>query len=225
MPTSRPRRCAQLALDSSGFVRAAVALNSQATAEILEALAGDEMTDYDSTLQMNRYLVKEAVAKSPNINQQTLTFLARDSDENIRASAASNTLLTIDQMKKMVKDVNWLVRNNIAINPSTPEELLIYLSADRIMDVRATAAQNPRTPAEALATLAKDKSWEIREAVARNPKLDGKILDELADHWSWLVREAVAKNSNTPTETIERLAQDPDQSVQKAARERNRASA
>ncbi|MDD4488192.1 MAG: hypothetical protein PHD34_05875, partial [Methanothrix soehngenii] len=46
---------ARLAEDSSGFVRAAVALNRQATSEMLESLAGDEMTDYDSTLQKNRY--------------------------------------------------------------------------------------------------------------------------------------------------------------------------
>jgi hypothetical protein len=35
-----------------------------------------------------------------------------------------------------------------------------------------------------------------------------------------MVREAVAKNPSTPAETLKRLAQDPDQSVQKAARSR-----
>jgi len=47
-------------------------------------------------------------------------------------------------------------------------------------------------------------------------------LDELSRHWSWMVRAAVAENPNTPTETLKRLAEDPDQSVQKATR--NRAS-
>jgi hypothetical protein len=32
-----------------------------------------------------------------------------------------------------------------------------------------------------------------------------------------MVREAVAENPNTPLEIIRKLAQDPDQSVQKAA--------
>ena len=103
----------------------------------------------------------------------------------------------------MVKDVFWEVRNNIAKNPSTPEDLLTYLSMDRIMDVRVTAAQNPRTPAEAL---------------ARNELLEGKILDELSGHWSWMVRVAVAENPNTTAETLKRLAEDLDQSVQKAAK-------
>jgi len=49
-----------------------------------------------------------------------------------------------------------------------------------------------------------------------------RILDELSRHWSWMVRAAVAENPNTPTETLKRLAEDPDQSVQKATR--NRAS-
>jgi hypothetical protein len=56
--------------------------------------------------------------------------------------------------------------------------------------------------------------------VASNPNLEGSILEELAGHWSWMVREAAAKNPNTPAETIRKLAQDPDQSVQKAARSR-----
>ncbi|MDD2756249.1 MAG: hypothetical protein PHS80_12070, partial [Methanothrix sp.] len=63
-------------------------------------------------------------------------------------------------------------------------------------------------------------SWEVREALARNEKLEGKILDELAGHWSWMVRAAVAENPNTPAGTLKRLAEDPDQSVQKAARGR-----
>ena len=88
-----PQALARLAEDSSGYVRSAVALNSRATSEILEMLAADEMVDYDSTLQKNRYLVKEAAAKSPNINPPTLAFLARDSDEHVRAAAASNPLL------------------------------------------------------------------------------------------------------------------------------------
>ena len=96
-----PSTLARLAEDSSGFVRSAVALNNHATSEMLEMLAADEMTDYDSTLQKNRYLVKEAAARNPNINSETLAFLARDSDEHVRASAASNPLLTSDLMSKM----------------------------------------------------------------------------------------------------------------------------
>ena len=130
-----PQALARLADDSSGYVRAAVALNSCVTSEILEMLAADEMVDYDCTLQKNRYLVKEAAAKSPHINPPTLAFLARDPEEHVRAAAAFNILLSVESMGKMVKDVFWEVRNNIAKNPSTPEDLLIYLSADRIMDV------------------------------------------------------------------------------------------
>ena len=111
---------ARLAEDGSGYVRASVALNSQATSEMLEMLAADEMVDYDSTLQKNRYLVKEAAARNPQINFETLAFLARDSDEHVRASAASNPLLTRDLMSKMTKDISWLVRNNIAGNRPPP---------------------------------------------------------------------------------------------------------
>ena len=53
-------------------------------------------------------------------------------------------------------------------------------------------------------------------------RLMAGVLEELAGHWSWMVRAAVAQNPNTPVETLKRLAEDPDQSVQKAARGRMR---
>jgi hypothetical protein len=84
-------------------------------------LAADERTDYDSTLQKNRYLVKEAVARNPRIDSEILAFLALDYDEHVRVSDASNPLLTSDPISKMARDVSWSVRNNIARNPSTPE--------------------------------------------------------------------------------------------------------
>jgi hypothetical protein len=56
-----------LANDRDGFVRAAVALNERTPTEILDDLAADEMMDYDYTLNKNRYLVKEAVARNPKV--------------------------------------------------------------------------------------------------------------------------------------------------------------
>lgn len=56
--------------------------------------------------------------------------------------------------------------------------------------------------------------------VGRNPNLGKEALAKLSTHWSWKVREAVALNPSTPEEILERLAIDPDQSVNKAARER-----
>ena len=53
--------------------------------------------------------------------------------------------------------------------------------------------------------------------MASNSNLNREALEELSCHWSWMVREAVAENPNTPLEIIRKLAQDPDQSVQKAA--------
>ena len=85
--------------------------------------------------------------------------------------------------------------------------------------MRVSVALNVRTPPVALASLASDKSWEVREAVSRNPGLDRKFLEELSSHWAWKVREAVALNPSTPKEILERMSQDPDQSVNKAARE------
>jgi len=103
MPRPTQDAIERLAADSSGFVRAAVAMNSQTPSRILEMLAGDEMVDYDSTLQKSRYLVKEAVARNRNIDQETLEYLARDFDEHVRAAAASNPLMRAELMSRLAR--------------------------------------------------------------------------------------------------------------------------
>jgi len=113
-----------LANDRDGFVRAAVALNERTPTEILDDLAADEMMDYDYTLNKNRYLVKEAVARNPKVAHETLWALSSDGDEHVRASAASNPGIKPDLLAKLSKDPSWLVRDRIARNEATPESLL-----------------------------------------------------------------------------------------------------
>ena len=111
----------RLAGDSDGFVRAAVALNARTPAEVLDDLAADEAVDYDYTLDKNRYLIKEAVARNPNVTQEALRALSSDGDEHVRASAASNPRITPQLLAKLSRDVSWLVRDRIAKNDATPE--------------------------------------------------------------------------------------------------------
>jgi hypothetical protein len=87
------------------------------------------------------------------------------------------------------------------------------------MDVRATVASNPRTPGLIVSPRLGQELGD-QEAVARNLNLSESILEELSCHWSWRVREAVAQNPRTTMKTLEQLAEDPDQSVQKAAKRR-----
>jgi hypothetical protein len=109
-----------LAGDQDGFVRASVALNERTPSDILDDLAADEMMDYDYILNKNRYLVKEVVARNPNVTQETLRALSSDGDKHVRASAASNPEMKPELLAKLSKDSSWLVRDRIARNERHP---------------------------------------------------------------------------------------------------------
>jgi len=57
---------------------------------------------------------------------------------------------------------------HIARNPSTPIELLEYLSKDEDIFVSANVADNPNTPIELLEKLSKDKSRLVRHYAVKN---------------------------------------------------------
>jgi len=209
---------ALLARDADGFVRAAVAINQKTPAPILDELAGDQMTDYDYTINKNRYLVREAVARNPQIDLDALSALSSDQDEHVRSAAASNPQMPPGLLDKLSRDASWMVRDKVARNSATPEDLLNYLSADRIMDVRASVALNAGRPGSPVGAGIGQK-LEVREAWLKIPVGSENPRGTISS-LAWRVREAVALNPNTPMTIIEKLADDPDQSVALASRRR-----
>lgn len=64
-----------------------------------------------------------------------------------------------------------MVRQAVAWNPQTPEEVLRGLAQENDEGIRRDVASNLRTPITTLASLSDDASWEVRRSVAMHPHL------------------------------------------------------
>ena len=57
---------------------------------------------------------------------------------------------------------DWYARYGVALNPSTPNYILEFLSKDENEDVRRTVADNPNTPVSILEKLSEDSYYLVR---------------------------------------------------------------
>ena len=64
---------------------------------------------------------------------------------------------------------DWYARYGVALNPSTPNYILEFLSKDENEDVRSYFAQNPKSSSSTLDYLSKDKNETVRYHVSQNP--------------------------------------------------------
>ncbi len=100
--------------------------------------------------------------------------------------------------KRMVRSPDPAVRRRVAESPSTRPELLYFLAADAVAEVRQAIATNAGTPRQADLLLAKDGEVAVRGAVAQ--KVTGLLPDLSADQALQIERLTV--------ECLEALARD-----------------
>ncbi|UVS37017.1 HEAT repeat domain-containing protein [Bacteroides faecis] len=74
---------------------------------------------------------------------------------------------------ELSKDSDCDVRRSAAGNPNTPVDVLVELSKDSDCDVRRSAAGNPNTPVDVLVELSKDSDCDVRRSAAGNPNIPG----------------------------------------------------
>lgn len=65
---------------------------------------------------------------------------------------------------------NYQFKNNTALNPNTPPEILKKLAQDGDRHLRESVGGNPSTPVEVLELFANDSDLLVREWVSQNPK-------------------------------------------------------
>ena len=72
----------------------------------------------------------------------------------------------------------------LALNPNTPQDILITLSQDKDKDVRCRVAKNLNTPNEILQELSNDKNNEVRQFALKNmeklndPSHQSKLIED-----------------------------------------------
>jgi hypothetical protein len=125
---------------------------------------------------------------------EVLSKLAKNSN-----TPAINLIRIFDTCKKSVRDYSpreYIVFDSLALNPNTPQEVLVILAESR--GVRDMVATNPNTPAEILRRLSKDSKDAVRYQVARNPNTPIEILETLSQDSDNLVREEAVRNYQRP---------------------------
>lgn len=70
-------------------------------------------------------------------------------------------------METLVNDDHWLVRYELALNKSTPGDILTRLATDENYKVQRVVALNVHTPLATLRKLEQDPNECVREAARR----------------------------------------------------------
>jgi hypothetical protein len=136
--SATPEDVAYAADSESEFVRGEAASHTNATADIIARLLGEEQPSQ----------VRASAAANPKCPAEMLRRASTDPDENVRAAAAGNTACPEDIVRTLSTDPSAEVRAWAASNPSCPEEVLATLVRDRLYAVRIFAEDNPRLPTE-----------------------------------------------------------------------------
>ncbi|AIB10730.1 hypothetical protein ABAZ39_01585 [Azospirillum argentinense] len=108
--------------------------------------------------------------------------------------------------KQMARSADPAVRRRVAASPETRPELLYFLAADAVTEVRQAIATNAGTPRQADLMLAKDREVAVRGALAQ--KVARLLPDLSADQASQIERltleclEALARDQATEVRGI-----------------------
>ena len=110
---------------------------------------------------------------------------------------------------------NHVVLSAIAMNPNTPQHILMELLETAQGDhagLQPSAACNPNFPADVLLSRIDSFSPSSREAIAMINH-DPDVLSHLADDSDFRVRREVAMNRSTPDNVLNQLANDENEFV------------
>ena len=99
-------------------------------------------------------------------------------------------------------------RQDIALDPNTPIDVLEQLSNDRDTSVLLCLICNPHLPDYLVDKILSDDRWTFLEQVASCLSTPPEILARLSEHKHPLVRCKVAWNWNTPADTLIKLSED-----------------
>lgn len=208
-----------MAQSSNLEIRKQAARSAQASDRVLEYLAKDQ-SEY----------VRACAAANKNLPAHVKTFLVKD-----ESSLVIRALYGEDREKaKKTQDPELLstmashpylwVREEVANNWHTPEDVLRKLAVDPSGVVRKKVAIKLKTPQDVIEALCRDSSSTVREAAQktlayhkeaeqnkRSAQLNGSTTSPDSK-----ARIAEASNENSSEAALKRLAKDPDENVRAA---------
>lgn len=163
--------------------------------------------------------IREAVARNESTSPDVLNMLANDSSEYVRATVAENPNTPQETLERLSYDESKAIRHSVAKNPSITRAIATELFADT-EEVHEGLALNPSTPKEILDKLAKAVDEYIRIYVASNKNTAAETLEEMissptAPLYTRIVI-AIGENPNTPPRLLRFLSGNPDRFIREA---------
>ena len=137
-----------------------------------------------------------------------LATLARDSNPKIREKVAGNINTPEDVLEKLAFDPYVSVRKEVAKNRNTTPLVLDKLASDSYVEIRETVAANSHTRPSTLEKLMHDPHVDVQTQDALNKNSTPQILDQLVEESDLEVWRAVARNRRTSRQTLKRLSQE-----------------
>lgn len=185
----------------------------------------------------NEQQVRSAVAFNISTPADTLYEMSRSDDHFIRERVAQNTAAPLDLLlgmlegnqelatklvlaqrnpihpelaEKLGESIEWRVMTQLAMNRSTPKDLLVAISRTHITNVAAALVHNPNTPGEALERVMLSGSSSVKAHLAHHNHVTPKMLEALSMDESEDVRLAVVQNKLTPMWVVASLVRTED---------------
>ncbi|MEH1943278.1 MAG: hypothetical protein V7L01_24075 [Nostoc sp.] len=192
----------------------AVAQNLSTPASCLEKLAQSPETK-----------VREAVAQNPNTPISILEQLSKDNKYDVLLQIAQRTNLSSETLELLVGSKSDQVREKAMLNPTLPkdavERILCGEYATHYLKLNPDfLSRHPDSLAVALNHYAKSQFSLVSFIALNQPQIFQELLQEKSLSISWLERLAVAQNPQATQQILTQLAQDSNQLVRAAAKDK-----
>ncbi len=192
----------------------AVAQNLNTPVSCLEKLAKSPATK-----------VRQAVAQNPNTPISALEQLSKDENYDVLLHIAQRTNLSSESLELLAGNKSAQVREKAMLNPSLPKEVVERILcgeyATHYLKLNPNfLSRHPDSLAVTLNHYAKSQFPLVSFIALNQPQISQELLQEKSLSISWLERLAVAQNPQATQQILTQLAQDSNQLVRAAAKNR-----
>ncbi|MEH1998218.1 MAG: hypothetical protein V7L00_05625 [Nostoc sp.] len=192
----------------------AVAQNLNTPVSCLEKLAQSPETK-----------VREAVAQNANTPISTLEQLSKDENTTVLLHIAQRTNLSSEILELLAGNESAQVREKAMLNPSLPKEAVERIICGKYpteyLELNPDClSRHPDSLAVVLNHYAKSQFPLVSFIALIQPQISQELLQERSLSISWLERLGVAQNPQATQQILIQLAQDSNQLVRAAAKNR-----
>lgn len=162
----------------------------------------------DDVIRLGNRVTRQNIAEKTK-NSAVLETLSKDTDTGVRINVVRNPNTSIDTLKAMTTDPSSLIRSNVARSRrDSLDEVFEILAKDIEPIIRQDVAENLYTPGYILETMTKDNNLGVLMELAGNVNTPIKILKKLALSLYSAVRRRIIYNKSA-TDEIKTMAEHP----------------